>query len=74
MYGDGQTTPCFNLTFLCSLPRFLESRIAKISMTSSININASTRALLAGETKASFVRWLANLKIDVDVCKQISFL
>ena len=35
--------------------------IAKISMTSPINV--PTRALLAGETKGSFVQWLANLNV-----------
>ena len=32
-------------------------------MTSPIVINVPTRALLVGETKGSFVRWLANLNI-----------
>ena len=32
-------------------------------MTSPIVINVPTRALLAGETKGSFDRWLANLNI-----------
>ena len=34
--------------------------IAKISMMSATVINLQTRVLLAGETKGSFVRWLAN--------------
>ena len=37
--------------------------IAKLSMTPPIVINVPTRALLAGDTKGSFVRWLANLNI-----------
>ena len=37
--------------------------IAKITITSPIVIKVPTRALLAGETKGSFVRWLANLNI-----------
>ena len=32
-------------------------------MTSPIVIYVPTRALLVGETKGSFVRWLANLNI-----------
>ena len=32
-------------------------------MTSPININVPTRALLDAETKGSFVRWLINLNI-----------
>ena len=32
-------------------------------MTSPIDIYIPARALLAGETKGSFVRWLANLNI-----------
>ena len=32
-------------------------------MTSPVVINVPTRALLAGETKGSFVQWLANLNI-----------
>ena len=35
--------------------------ILKISMTTHIVINVPTRALLDGETKVSFVQWLANL-------------
>ena len=37
--------------------------IAKISLTSPIVLNVPTRALLAGETKGSFVQWLANFNI-----------
>ena len=42
---------------------FTAISIAKISITSPIVINVPTRALLAGETKGSFVRLLANLNI-----------
>ena len=37
--------------------------IAKISMTSPIDINVPTRAFLDAETKSSFVQWLANFNI-----------
>ena len=37
--------------------------IVKMSMTSPIDINVPTRALLDAETKGSFVRWFANLNI-----------
>lgn len=37
------------------------THIAKISITSPIDVNVPTRALPAGETRASFVRWLAHL-------------
>ena len=48
-------------------------------MTSPININVQTGALLDAETKGSFVQWLAFLNIKRNlmsnfVCKQISSL
>ena len=36
-------------------------------MTSPIVINVPTRAFLVGERKGSFVRWLANLKIKINL-------
>ena len=39
--------------------------IPKISMTTHIVINVPTRALLDGDTKVSFVPWLANLKKNI---------
>ena len=56
-----------NYFFLeCAKHRCLESRttlIAILTVTSPIVINVPTRALLAVETKNSFVLWLANLNI-----------
>ena len=49
-------------------------RIAKMSMTSPIVINVSTRELLAGETKSSFVQRFQHLNNGNNVCKQVSSL
>ena len=44
--------------------------IAMFRVTSTIDINAPTRSLLAVETKSSLFQWLAHLNNKNNVCKQ----
>ena len=48
--------------------------IGKISLTSPIVINVSTRALLAVETKSLLFVWLEHLNNKSNVCKRIYYI